>query len=262
MTNPIQSSHSYEGYNVHVFIPCLSAWWYLILQRPLLYKGPQILQTIFLSDTLQRSQVSPLRIHASALYRMMSLINVLQVFISTYLGMIWLLSKDKSAKYALFVLFILSSTVLMSLLSFNNVPRYGNSQQCWRCIVRFRSLQFPLGAHRYSLFSKTIAVPIGVTDSSPVRRQLAMLLTRCLKALIVPLYTSASLWQLTYPYINIMISRKFFGRLYRKRWMDGACGTLQVRGEKMKDGDNLEDLSFRSYCMEQCHSWANGFSAS
>jgi hypothetical protein len=29
--------------------------------------------------------------------------------------------------------------------------------------------------------------------------------------------------------------------------MDGTW----VRGEKMKDGDNLEDLSFRTYCMEQ-----------
>jgi len=43
--------------------------------------------------------------------------------------------------------------------------------------------------------------------------------------------------------------------------MGGTCGTLWVRGEKMKDGGNLEDLSFHTYCMEQSPSWANGFSA-
>lgn len=167
MANPIYSSHSYEDYNVHVFIPSLSAWWYLILQWPLLYRRPQILQKIFLSNTLQRSQASPLRVHASALWRMMSLINVLQVLILTCLGMIWLLSKNRSAKYVLFALCILSATVLMSLLAFNNVRRCGNSQQCWRCIVRFRSLHFPRGAYHCSLFSKTIRVHSGVTLIRP-----------------------------------------------------------------------------------------------
>jgi len=57
VANAIRSSHSYDGYNVHIIIPSLSAWWYLILQWPLLCRGPQILQTIFLSDTLQRSSI-------------------------------------------------------------------------------------------------------------------------------------------------------------------------------------------------------------
>jgi len=116
----------------------------------------------FSSQILFSAQVSSLRVHASALYRLMSLINVLQVLILT-----WLLGKNRIAKYALFALFILSTTVLMSLLAFNNVPRYRNSQQCWRCIVRFCSLHFPCGAYHCSLSSKKITVPLGVTLIRP-----------------------------------------------------------------------------------------------
>ena len=190
----------------------------------------------------------------------MSLINVLQVLIFTYLGIIWLLSKNRSAKYVLFALFILSTTVLVSLLAFNNVPRNGNSQQCWRCIVRFRSLHFRRGVCYCSLFSKTIIVQVewlwfvpstsaisDVTDTVFESPYCSSVLFSCSVTTDISVHKYNDF---------AAFCREIISKVVR------LIGHVARMGEGRKnEGRSFEDLSFRTYCMKQSPSWANGFSA-